>query len=441
MTDWLTRPAADLGRAIAAGEIGPVALAERFLDAIAAHPDGPRIYARTTPDRALAEAEAAEARAKAGLRRGPLDGVPVSWKDLFDTAGVATEAGTALMAGRVPERDAEVLVAATQAGTVCLGKTHLSEIAFSGLGYNPVTATPPNRNRPGAVPGGSSSGAAASVAQGLAPVAIGSDTGGSVRIPAAWNDLVGFKPAHGALPLTGSVPLCAAFDTVGPLARTVEDAALAYTALGGAAVDLRGASLAGLRFLICETVVMEEVEAEPLAAFEDAVAALRGAGATVERRAVPLVAEAYALSAPLYTAEAWAFWRTHVEPAPEKMFGQILDRVRAGAEVTAAGYIAGWSRLRALRADWAAEVSGYDAVLCPSAALMPPLIERLTSDDAYYKASNLKTLRNTRLANLMGSCSVTVPAGRPSCGLLLNAAAGREGHLLRIAAAAEAALA
>jgi aspartyl-tRNA(Asn)/glutamyl-tRNA(Gln) amidotransferase subunit A len=184
-----------------------VALTEAYLDAITAHPLRDRIYARLTRDRALAEATAAAARAKTGHRRGPLDGVPLSWKDLYDTAGVATEAGTALMAGRIPAKDAQVLQNATAAGTVCLGKTHMSEIAFSGLGYNPVTATPPNVNDPDGLPGGSSSGAAASVAFGLAPGAIGSDTGGSIRLPSGWNDLVGFKPAHGFHPLDGVVPL------------------------------------------------------------------------------------------------------------------------------------------------------------------------------------------------------------------------------------------
>lgn len=193
MQDWLWMTASDLGRGIGAGEIDPVALTQVFLDAIEGHELRDRIYARVTRERALAEAKAAAARAASGHRLSLLDGVPVSWKDLFDTAGVATEAGSKLLAGRVPDRDAVVLQAATAAGLVCLGKTHMSELAFSGLGYNPSTATPPCVNNPDAVPGGSSSGAAASVAFGLAAAGIGSDTGGSVRIPAAWNDLVGLK--------------------------------------------------------------------------------------------------------------------------------------------------------------------------------------------------------------------------------------------------------
>lgn len=153
MNEWLTMSAAELGRRIEAGEIGPVALTEAYLAAIDAHPARDEIYSVVTHDRAGAEAQAAEARAQAGRRLGPLDGVPVSWKDLFDSAGTATEAGTRLLKGRVPERDADVLRNATAAGLVCLGKTHMSELAFSGLGLNPMTATPPNVNDPKLVPG------------------------------------------------------------------------------------------------------------------------------------------------------------------------------------------------------------------------------------------------------------------------------------------------
>ena len=221
--DIRTATAAAIGQAIEGGAADPVELAEAFLDAIAAHPFRDRIYVRLTPDRARAEALAARDRAKAGLRRGPLDGVPLSWKDLFDTAGVGTEAGTALLAGRRPGRDAAVLAQATLRGTVCLGKTHMTELAFSGLGLNPRTATPPNALDPDLAPGGSSSGAAVSVALGLAAAAVGTDTGGSVRVPAAWNGLVGFKPTHGALPEKGVVPLARRFDIAGPIARSVED--------------------------------------------------------------------------------------------------------------------------------------------------------------------------------------------------------------------------
>ncbi|MBV6637326.1 MAG: amidase, partial [Mameliella sp.] len=283
MTNWTEMNAADLGRGIGRKEIDPVALTEHFLNEINAHPLRDRIYARLTPDRALAEAEAAKTRAEQGLRVHPLDGVPISWKDLYDSAGTVTEAGSGLLAGRIPARDAEVLRTATLNGLICLGKTHLSELAFSGLGLNPVTATAPCVNDPDAVAGGSSSGAAASVAFGLAPSGVGSDTGGSVRLPACWNDLVGLKTTSGRLSLKGAVSLIASFDTVGPLCRSVEDAALMLSALEGApAPDLSGTSLKGRRFAALQTVVMDDLDPAPAQAYALALDKLRAAGAIIE---------------------------------------------------------------------------------------------------------------------------------------------------------------
>jgi aspartyl-tRNA(Asn)/glutamyl-tRNA(Gln) amidotransferase subunit A len=354
---------------------------------------------------------------------------------------VATEAGSALLKGRTPAQDAEVLSRATQAGLVCLGKTHMSELAFSGLGLNPVTGTPPCINDPAAVPGGSSSGAAASVAFGLAPAAIGSDTGGSVRIPAAWNDLVGLKTTHGLLPLTGAVPLCEEFDTIGPLARNVEDCALLLGALEGrTAPDLRGASLSGARLLVLETVALDDVRAAPMAAFDRSVARLSAGGARVERLKAPEAAEAMGLAAMLFTAEAYAIWREVIEAAPQKMFPRILDRFRSGASFTASDYVAGWRRLRALREIWADRVAAADAVILPTAPILPPDANRLMTDDAYYVSENLLALRNTRIGNMMGVSAITLPAGEPSCGISLMGAARGEGRLLRLAAAAERAL-
>ncbi|QGX99548.1 amidase [Roseovarius faecimaris] len=441
MQEWLSRSAGDLGREIGAGEIDPVALTETYLGAIAAHADTPRIYSAVTAERARAEAAAAAERARAGQRRGLLDGVPVSWKDLFDSAGTATEAGSNLLSGRVPGRDAEVLNNATAAGLVCLGKTHMSELAFSGLGLNPQTATPPCVNDPKAVPGGSSSGAAASVAFGLAATGIGSDTGGSVRIPAAWNDLVGLKTTAGRVSLQGVVPLCARFDTVGPLARSVEDCALMLAALeGGKAADLRGASLKGVRLAALQNVVLEDVRAAPMAGYEAAVARLRDAGAEVEPLEAPEVDEAMPLSGILYTSEAYGTWATEIEAAPEKMFAPILERFRSGKGFLASDYVAAWHRLDGLRADWAARVAGYDAVIMPTAPNLPPDADRLMTDEAYYLTENLLALRNTRVGNLMGLSAVTLPTGVPSTGVMLCGRAFGEEALLRVAAACEAAL-
>ena len=439
--DWQSLGVAELGRAIGSGTVDAVDLTDAYLAAIDDHPHRDRIFSAVTQGRARAEARAAAMRAKKGVRRGLLDGVPVSWKDLFDSAGVETAAGSDLLKGRIPQGDAEVLANATRAGMVCLGKTHMSELAFSGVGVNPVTATPPNIHDPDLVPGGSSSGAAASIAWGLAPAGIGSDTGGSVRIPAAFNDLVGLKTTSGRVSLKGVVPLCARFDTVGPLARTVEDCAHLLAVMeGGRPADLRGATLAGKRFLVLEAY-SADVRAEPGAGFASALDRMGQAGAEITHGAVQGVDEAMDLSPILFTAEAYGTWKDVIEAAPEKMFGRVLDRFRSGAGFSAPDYVAAWQRLDALRQSWLAQTAGYDAVLLPTAPILPPDAARLMTDDDYYVTENLLALRNTRVGNLMGLCGLTLPTGVPATGLMALGHPGAEEHLLRIGAAIEAALA
>ena len=443
MTDWTNATAADLGRAIGEGKADPVEVTDAYLAKIRAHPLGTEIYARLTPARARAEALAARDRARLGLRRSPLDGVPVSWKDLFDSAGTVTEAGSALLKGRRPDRDAPVLATATAMGLVCLGKTHMSELAFSGLGLNPVTATPPCVNDPRAVAGGSSSGAATSVAFGLAAAAVGSDTGGSVRIPAAWNDLVGLKTTAGRIPLTGVVPLAAKFDTVGPLTRTVEDAALMLAALEGRqAPDTRApVGLKGRRFAVLQTIVLDGLRDAPRGAWDSALTRLQDAGADLVPFAFPALDSAMADAGLLYTAEAYGLWRDVIEANPDAMFAPILERFRQGKGFGAADYVAAWSRLDGIRADWAAQTAGFDAVLCPTGANLPPQLDKLMEQGDYYVTENLLTLRNTRVGNLMGLCAITLPTGVPSCGISLMGAAMQEDRLLRLALSAEQALA
>ncbi|WP_171209083.1 MULTISPECIES: amidase [unclassified Ruegeria] len=442
MQDWLTMTACDLGRGIGMGQIDPVELTETYLSAIDDHPHRDRIYARVTHDRARAEAAAAAERAKTGLRRSLLDGVPISWKDLFDTAGIGTEAGSALLKGRIPDADALVLRNATQMGTVCLGKTHMSELAFSGLGLNPITETPPCVNDEAAVPGGSSSGAAASVAWGLAACGIGSDTGGSVRIPSAWNDLVGLKTTAGRLSLEGIVPLCLRFDTVGPLTRSVEDAAHVLAALeGGTPADLRSATLKGRRFADLQNVAKDDLRTAPGQAYENALAKLSEAGAEIVPLEVPELNDAMGLTSVIYTAEAYGLWRDVIEANPEAMYPEILERFRIGLGYSGPDYVAAWAKLKACRNAWDAATAGFDAVLAPTAPILPPNLERLMNDHDYYVTENLLALRNTRIGNLMGLASLTLPTGTPSCGLMVLSYPNSEEALLRIGAAMESALA
>jgi aspartyl-tRNA(Asn)/glutamyl-tRNA(Gln) amidotransferase subunit A len=447
MDNWLWQSACDLGRGIGAGQIDAVELTEAYLEASGAHAHRDRIYTVLTPERARGEAKAAAERAKNGVRRGLLDGVPISWKDLFDSAGTVTEAGSLLLEGRVPDADAEVLARATRAGLVCLGKTHMSELAFAGLGLNPAYrgtpegATPPNVHDAACVPGGSSSGAAASVAFGLAAAGIGSDTGGSVRVPSAWNDLVGLKTTSGRLSLEGVVPLAESFDTVGPLCRSVEDCAHLLAVMeGGAAPDLAEASLTSTRFLVLEPYVADAAPAQA-SGFASALDRLSAAGATIDTGTVGAIAEAMDLSPVLFAAEAYGTWAEAIEAAPDKMFDRVRDRFRGGSAFSGPDYVAAWRRLRELRRDWAAETAAYDAVLLPTTANAPPEIARLMADPDYYVAENLMCLRNTRVGNLMGLCGLSLPTGVPAAGLMMLAPPMAEARLLRLGAAAEAALA
>ncbi|MEO1330381.1 MAG: amidase family protein [Pseudomonadota bacterium] len=441
--DIATKSAAEIGRAIGEGRLDPLELTEFYLESAATAFD---IYVRLTPRRARRAAAAARDRARRGFRRGPLDGVPISWKDLFDFAGEPTEAGSLLCAGRIAARDATLLARADAAGLVPLGKTHLSELAFSGLGYNPMTATPPNKALPGHVPGGSSSGAAASLTHGLAAAAIGSDTGGSVRIPAAWNGLVGLKTTAGRLPMDGVAPLSPTLDTVGPLTRTVADAALIDAALAAApTADLRGASLEGRGFAMPLSPVLDDLHPDLAAAFDATLERFRAAGAKIDAVEIPEFAEALQVAATdgaIVNTEGYAVWKDAIEAHPDRIFAQIRERFRSGANYTADQIDRARLRFAALARSYRARLAGYDALLMPTTPNKPPTIETITGDEQAYQRENLAALRLTRLANLFGLCGLTLPTGHAPDGcptaLLLTGAPHEEARLLRLGAAIEA---
>ena len=439
--DWLKAPAIVQGEAIQNGILDPVEQTEAYLDAAGDHPYGERIYARLTPERARDEAIAAHDRAKAGKRRGVFDGVALAWKDNIDSAGIATEAGSRLLEGRAPADDAEILANAAKGGAVCLGKTHMTELAFSGLGVNPATASPPNALDPARASGGSSGGSAVAVALGLAAAAIGTDTGGSIRLPAAWNDIVGFAPSPGLVPLKGVVPLCPRYDVAGPLARSVEDCTEILALLtGGQAPDLRDASAQGLRLLVLDGLPFEDARPAPVAAFEDAVARLAAAGAEVTHAAPEAARDAMRDGSALYAPEAWGLWREQIEAAPELMHRPTLLRFRAGGDMAAHEYVALADALGRHRAVWADAVAEFDAVILPTAPITPPEIARALEDGAYFASENMLTLRNTRIGNVLGLPGVSLPTGHPACGIMALGAAGGDRALLYVAAAMEAAL-
>lgn len=440
LSEIATKSASEIGRAIGAGAVDPVDLTEHYLERAAASAS---IYVRLTPERARREAAAARERARMGLRRGPLDGVPISWKDLVDIAGEPTEAGSLLRQGVMATADAPVVARASRAGLVALGKTHLSEFAFSGLGYNPKTATSPNIFDPERVPGGSSSGAAASIAFGLAAAGIGSDTGGSVRVPAAWNGLVGLKTTAGLAPLDGVTPLSPSLDTIGPLTRTVEDAALLYAVLSGRpAPDLRGAETRGLSFIAPEGGLIDDMHDGLRAAFEAQIERLAAAGAAIRRAPIPEFAAALdetARNGGIVNTEGYAVWKDVIEADPDKMFAFIVERFRSGSRYTADQIEHAKLTLLELKRSYLRRTAGADAVLMPTTPNIAPRIADIAEDEARYAAENLAALRHTRLGNLLGLSGLALPAGQTADGhpasLMMLGPPFAEARLLRAGAA------
>ena len=441
--------ALELGAAIQKKTIDPVDLAEYFLDRMAALDPGHRIYIRATADRARTEALAASTRAKAGLRQSPLDGVPMSWKDLTDTAGTKTTFGSALLQDRVPNRDALLLRRATLAGMVCLGKTTLSEFAYSGLGINPIMGTPAN----GAdeeierVPGGSSSGAAVSVTNGLAAAGIGSDTGGSVRIPAALNGIVGLKTTIGLLPLDGILALSPTFDTIGPLTRDIADANAIFAILNESRpFDLAGASLRGVRLLKPTDIMFDDLDSTVTNAIGKALDNLSDAGAEIVEGAVPEFVEAFehvAKHGNIISAEACALWRELVDRRGDEMYWGIRSRFDLAKSLTAIDAESAHIGLKAIAAQFRTRVAGYAAVVHPTCPRVAPPIADLQDDPTAYDDANLAMTRNTRLGNIMETCGVTVPCQTDDqlpVGLSFMALGNREGMVLRLGRAAEDAL-
>lgn len=447
MTRYDTRTALKLGADIAAGRICPVEVTAYFLDRAKSENPELQAYVRLTEDRAMAEARAARERAKAGLGRSPLDGVPVSWKDLVDTAGIATEAGTEMLAGRVPARDAVALERASRAGMICLGKTSMPDLAYSGLGVNPWCGTPVNpagSRRAVRVPGGSSAGAAVTVAAGLAPIAIGSDTGGSVRIPAAFCGVTGLKITAGRVPNGGVVPLAPSLDTLGPLTRNVADAAAAMAILANcAAPDLQNTSLRGVRLIYARGHDEQVTQPGVRAATDVVIAELRAAGAVVIEREVAQLADAEkALQKwgnPI-TAEGWATWGTEISKAPDKVYPPIRDRLAGGADIGSADILAFQQEMQRLQAAYLADTADAAAVLMPTSPIIAPRLADMVQDQTAHNQAAVLSSFNTRLGNNLGLCGLSIPSGLSDnlpVGLMILCPPEQEGLLLRIGQAVE----
>ena len=444
------RSARELGAAIAAGRVDARELTAALLDHIAAVDGDRAVYLVRTEERAMREAAAAHDRARRGMTASPLDGVPVSWKDLYDTAGITTSHGSALLRDRVPEHDCPLVARGVRAGWVMPGKTNQSEFAFSGLGLNPTFGTPANpySGAEPLAPGGSSSGAAVSVAAGLAAIAMGSDTGGSVRVPAAWCGVTGLKTTWNTLPMDGVLPLAPSLDTAGPLARDVADAALAWATLARRpAPDLAGASMKGVRLLVPRTLVWDDCELGIDRVVREALDRLAKAGATLVEADVPEFAESDRIIARgpyLPSAEGYAVWGDLVESAPERVFSQIVERFRLGAKASPIDLAKLILEGRRLQASYVARTAGFDAAVMPTVPISAPPVARLLADEPYYIERNLKALSNTRYGNYLGLSGLTVPCGTDDAGvpvgLMLLGAPHAEARLLRLGAGVERAL-
>jgi len=446
---WEHQPALALGAAIENGRADPRDLTENFLEAIEAADKNHTIYVRVLPERARAEAKAAAERAKSGLRRSPLDGVPLSWKELFDVAGEPTTACSALLANNIAIRDAVAVDRLTRAGAVLLGKTTMTELAFSGLGINPIFGTPENPHDTSCAraPGGSSSGAAVSVARGLCAAAIGTDTGGSVRIPAAWNGLVGLKTTAGRVPPDGTIPLAPSLDTIGPLTRTVADAAILFSHLARTRADIRDVALRDHAVIVPDNLVFESLDRGIAKTIEHAIHQLGAAGLRIVHRPLPALDEIHELAwrgPSLLTAEAYEIWGQAVEADQEKMFRSVSSRFLMSNAGTAPELAAALMRRHQIQARYAEETEGFDAVLLPTVISSPPEIAPLLADDHAYGEANRRALRNTTLGNQLGLCALTLPVGKDAqglpVGLMIQVAPNKEELLLRLGRAIEMAL-
>jgi Asp-tRNA(Asn)/Glu-tRNA(Gln) amidotransferase A subunit family amidase len=430
--DLLARSIGELAAAFRAGQASPVEVTRLCLARIAALDPQLSAFITVTADLALEQARAAATELAAGRDRG--HGVPIALKDLIDVAGVRTTAGSALFTDRVAETDADVVVRLRAAGAVLLGKLNLHEVAYGASGA--VGHFPPSRNprSPAHIAGGSSSGSAVAVAAGMAFAALGSDTSGSIRIPAALCGIVGLKPTFGRVSVRGVLPLAGSYDHLGPMTRSVQDAALLLQAI--AAGDPAAAAPPPPRpprLGVARPCFFAELDGEIAAAVEQAIARLAAAGAELRDVDLPVDDDRT-----VFRAESFAVHRRWVERSPELYQPETLRRIRTGATIAAADYIDKLRELADLRDRAAASFAGVDAVLTPTVAAPAPSFAELAAQPDTLRPRELALMRNTRPFNILGAPALSLPCGVTSAGLPVGlqiaAAPGADAALLRAAA-------
>jgi aspartyl-tRNA(Asn)/glutamyl-tRNA(Gln) amidotransferase subunit A len=423
------KPIAQIAGELETGATTSRALTEQALARIS-DPDGegPRTFIRVFDDAAVAEAEASDRLRDAGVVPSPLAGIPVSIKDLCDVAGITTLAGSVVRRNAPPAaRDATILARLRAAGAVIMGTTNMTEFACGGLGLNPHygDCRNPHDRETGRVPGGSSAGAAISVTDGMAAAAVGTDTAGSVRIPAAMCGLAGFKPTARRVPTDGVFPLSTTLDSVGPLAPTIACCAVVDAIFAGEDPALPDAvPLDGLRFGIPDTLVTDDLEPEVAAAFDRAVDRLSRAGARIEDVALPELGEMSAVGRVRFPSmvEGYAIHRDRLENMLDQMDPRISERLLGGGRMSGPDYYDVLQFRQDLIERTRRVTAGYDAIIMPTLPVIAPLISRFKGSHDAERDPHIIVIRNTVIANMLDRCSLTVPcheAGAAPVGFML----------------------
>ncbi|HWX05321.1 MAG TPA: amidase [Bradyrhizobium sp.] len=407
--------------------------------------EGQRAFIHVDAEAAIEAAEAMDRLREVKAAPSPYAGIPVSIKDLFDIKGQVTRAGSRALEDSAPaERDATVVARLRRAGFVVIGRTNMTEFAYSGIGINPHFGTPKGawQRSVGHVPGGSSSGAAVSVVDGMAHGALGTDTGGSCRIPAAYNGIVGFKPTQRRIPLEGGVPLSFTLDSFGPLARSAACCAVMDAVLADEAVaPLRPRPVRGMRLAVPTTVALDELDDGVSRTFERALETLSRQGALIERTEVPEFLDVGVMNGKggFAAAESYAWHRYLIVSHGDVYDPRVYARILRGEAISAADYIELLEARKSLIARAGARLAPYDALVMPTTANTPPRIADLADDKEFAKA-NLRSLRNCSLINMIDGCSISLPChreGEVPVGLMLAAPGGADRRILELAAAME----